>query len=154
MSATANLDLEEIGGADFVDPAVFNRNSAKIDPLGKCYVTSSGTTGDWRWRKWSDGTAECWVENKAFATQSFTRWGSSQLYFTGYLSFGAFPFAFASVPVCNVVFQSCDESERTSYVCKKTSTSSTQSPSFFLVDVGTVALGNPHFGIHVIGHVS
>lgn len=27
---------------------------------GSVYVVESGTDGDWTYRKWSDGTAECW----------------------------------------------------------------------------------------------
>ena len=37
-------------------------------------VVESGTSGIWTYRKWSDGTAECWGSNTT--TQSFAAWGN------------------------------------------------------------------------------
>ena len=37
-------------------------------------IVESGTSGNWHYRKWSDGTAECWMNKKA--TLTVTSWGS------------------------------------------------------------------------------
>lgn len=37
-------------------------------------IVESGTSGNWRYRKWSDGTAECWMNKKENLT--LTSWGS------------------------------------------------------------------------------
>ena len=67
--------IEEINGSDYIDPAVFNRNSEKVDKLGKKYVVGSGKSGEWEWEKWSDGTAVCRIRRKTFPSQAFGGWG-------------------------------------------------------------------------------
>lgn len=42
---------------------------------GVAYVTETGTSGNWTYRKWSDGTAECWGTFNRTAT-SWSAWGS------------------------------------------------------------------------------
>lgn len=39
------------------------------------YVVETGLSGNWRWRKWNDGTAECWGTFNRTAT-SWSGWGS------------------------------------------------------------------------------
>lgn len=148
---TANLDLEYVNGSDYIDPEAFNRNADKIDPLGKCYVVSSGKTGEWRWKKWSDGTAECWIDDKAFPSQELSAWGN--MYATQKMSFGAYPFAFKSRPFASIAINSCTNSTHCSFVAQQTTESTTQSPSFVLCDPNNTSIGNPHFGISAKGAV-
>ena len=42
---------------------------------GVAYIVENGITGDWYWRKWSDGTAEAWAIISQSVT-SWTQWGS------------------------------------------------------------------------------
>ena len=58
--ATANMGLEVINQSDNASPDPINANFAKLDKLGLDYVTSSGKSGIWRWRRWKSGVFECW----------------------------------------------------------------------------------------------
>ena len=44
-------------------------------------VVESGTSGGWHYRKWSDGTAECWGRH-SWTISSWTGWGST--YYSSY----------------------------------------------------------------------
>lgn len=149
--STEHLDLESINGADFVDNEAFNRNFDKIDPLGKCYVTEAGTSGEWSYKKYSDGTAECWIDDKAFADMTKSAWGS--MYRTPEVSFGAYPFSFSARPYAVVSFNNCTNSDHASYVTQHATASVTQSPPFALCDPNSGTVGAPHFGILVKGRV-
>ena len=58
-----------------------------------------GETDGWRWRKYSDGTAECWRRVKNAARDINTEFGDgSNMYYANCDEIG-FPFDFSSVPV-------------------------------------------------------
>ena len=65
------------------------------------FVVEQGTSGDWSYRKWNSGIAECWAR-KAVSTAVNTAWGN--LYVSGSLSSTniAFPFTFKAIPMINV----------------------------------------------------
>ena len=62
-----------------------------------------GETGIWRWRKYSDGTAECWGRAKNAARDISTQFGS--MYY-GNCDEVTFPFSFYSAPVVNATVES------------------------------------------------
>lgn len=64
---------------------------------------SEGVTDIWRWRKYSDGTAECWGRKKNAARDITTEFGS--LYY-GNCDEVTFPFSFFSAPVVNATVES------------------------------------------------
>lgn len=81
---------------------VYDGSEAKTveiaDGSETAHIVESGTDGIWTWRKYSDGTAECWgTLNVGNVTQdAFTAWGS---WYSATISEGvAFPFPFTSVP--------------------------------------------------------
>lgn len=47
----------------------------EIADLNTCYIVENGTSGLWKYRKWSDGTAECWMLSND-VTLSFSSWGT------------------------------------------------------------------------------
>lgn len=61
-------------------------------------IIDHGTTDGWYWRKYANGTAECWIRVTQTVDVS-TAWGS--LYY-GAAQVVQFPFTFAYVPVCNI----------------------------------------------------
>lgn len=63
----------------------------------KASIVESGTDGIWEYRKWSDGTAECWGKG-SFAV-SYSAWGS--LYSSGYGQWNYPSGLFVSEPICN-----------------------------------------------------
>lgn len=151
--ATTNLGMEIVPTSDFVSPEPFNRNFTKLDNLGVDYITSSGKTGEWWWRKWKSGRAECGIDTKNFGAQPMGAWHG--WYATSnYMSFGAFPFSFKSKPFCSIVFQGdTKNSGRSGFVFQRANSSSTRSPDFYLCDVVSTA-GDLVFGIYVAGSIS
>lgn len=149
--ATANLGLEIINDSDYVSPTPINNNMEKLDVLGVDYIVDEGTSGEWWYRKWNSGRAECGIDSKQFGQQSLTSAPEGTLYKTGSLSFGSYPFAFAARPYTSIVFEGdSTNSNRGSFVAQVHSTSTTLSPSFFVVDWSSGTM-NPMCGIYVCG---
>lgn len=64
---------------------------------GDVVVVETGTDGDWTYRKYSDGIAECWL-NVEHAASSWSSWGSG-LYYNGTFTTPAYPTnLFVSIP--------------------------------------------------------
>ena len=61
------------------------------------YIVETGKSGIWEYRKWSDGSAECWGMQTVTANVT-TAWGG--LYVSGPIAASdvAFPFTFSAVP--------------------------------------------------------
>lgn len=148
-----NMGLETINSSDYVSPTPINNNFQKLDALGVDYIVESGISGEWWYRKWKSGRAECGIDSKSFGDQNLTpdSVGKANMYRTFDLSFGAYPFSFAARPYVEISFEGdTHSSDRTSFTAKKNSTSTTMSPSFFVVDWsgGTMGL---IAGIYVMG---
>lgn len=60
----ANINFKTINSSDYVSPSVINSNFGLVDPLGKDYITSTGTSSaggaSWSYRIWKSGYCECW----------------------------------------------------------------------------------------------
>lgn len=148
--ATTNLGLERIEPSDYVSPETIDGNFQKIDVLGLDYITESGTKGEWWYRRWKNGRLECGIDDKNFGNVAHTiAWSS--FFLSAQLSFGAYPFAFASRPFATITFQSNTGSEHNSYISYVSSTSTTTSPKFVLVDPNSGTANEAHFGIYVCG---
>ena len=70
-----------------------------LQTLGYNYIVEQGASDGWSYRKWSDGTAECW--GYKLTTGSFTAWGqgySHDIAGENYPSglFSAIPYCFVS----------------------------------------------------------
>lgn len=149
--ATKNLGLDIINASDYVSPTPINNNMNKIDALGVDYIVEKGTSGEWWYRKWKSGRAECGIDSKQFGQQTLTAAPEGSLYITSDLSFGAYPFSFAARPYTAIIFEGDElNANRGSFVATKHSTSTTLSPTFFMVDWSS---GNtkPMCGIYVCG---
>ena len=148
--ATTNLGLESVDPSDYVSPTPFNTNFEKLDALGLDYVTASGKSGEWWYRKWKSGRMECGIDDKNFGDVSITQtWGG--MYVSDQLNFGAYPFAFTSRPFVTIAFQSSASAKHYGYVSYVSSTSTTTSPKFTLVEVHSGTENSAHFGIYVCG---
>lgn len=83
--------------------AGYTQVASAIDdtPVASDFIVEQGTSGDWIYRKWNSGIAECWAR-KAVNTAVQTAWGN--LYVSGALSATnlAFPFTFTAIPMINV----------------------------------------------------
>lgn len=148
MALTENLSMTVINSSDYVSPDPINNNFAILDKLGLDYVTETGTSGEWWYRKWKSGRAECGIDDKSFGDVAHTTpWGG--MYTSGSLTFGAYPFSFASTPHTVITFHGA--TGHYSYVGTGPGTSTTLSPSFYLIDPFSGTASNSHFGIYVCG---
>lgn len=73
-----------------------NLNTRASALEAKVYVVSSGTSGIWKWKKWSDGTAECYGQTSNASAAVTTGWGNIFVRDGGILSV-AYPFTFTSI---------------------------------------------------------
>ena len=147
---TNNLGLESVDPSDYVSPTPFNTNFEKLDALGLDYVTASGKSGEWWYRKWKSGRMECGIDDKNFGNVSIAQtWGG--MYVSDQLNFGAYPFAFASRPFVTITFQSSASARHYGFVSYVSETSTTTSPRFVLVEVSNATENSVHFGIYVCG---
>lgn len=145
-----NMGLVNIDPSDYVSPDTINENFNKLDVLGLDYIVESGYSGEWWYRKWKSGRAECGIDYKNFGNVAHTTpWKS--LFISAQLSFGAYPFAFASRPFTSISFESASNGEHDSYISYVTTDSTTTSPKFVLVDPNSKTANEAHFGIYVCG---
>lgn len=145
-----NMGLVSIDSSDYVSPTDINNNFEKLDALGLDYVTASGKSGEWWYRKWKSGRMECGIDDKNFGDVAHTTpWGG--MHISAQLNFGAYPFAFASRPFATITFQSSVGGEHMSYISYVSSTSTTTSPKFVIVDPNSRTAVSAHFGIYVCG---
>lgn len=70
MSSTSTLPVQNKVIKSYVDTEV----SAKMD-ASVVHIVETGTSGNWKYRKWSDGTSECWG-TFSWNITSWTAWGS------------------------------------------------------------------------------
>lgn len=145
-----NMGLVNIDPSDYVSPTDINNNFNKLDVLGLDYVVASGKSGEWWYRKWKSGRAECGIDDKNFGNVAHTiQW--SNVFISAELNFGAYPFSFASRPFVTITFNSNTGTEHRSYISYVSTTSTTTSPKFNLVDPHSNTANNAHFGIYVVG---
>lgn len=164
--ATTNLGLAIINSSDYVSPSPINSNMEKLDALGIDYVVEQGTSGDWWYRKWKSGRAECGVDKKDFGILTFhagTASGHESFYYTDkQLTFGAYPFTFASTPFAQVCYEgdlntAVGSDGKTPPIVMMNAKSSadtsamTTSPQFWLMEFVNYTDFQPSFGIYVCG---
>ena len=148
---TPNMSLALVPTSNFVTPEDFNRNFEKLDALGLDYVTEFGTSGEWWFRKWKSGRAECGIDYKEFGQKTLIPWGNTSLFGTELMSFGPYPFAFSARPFTIISFEN-DKllTGRACWVNHANSTSTSLSPNFSMIDASSGAT-SPCCGIYVSG---
>lgn len=155
MASTTNLGLDTINSSDYISPDVINKNFTKVDAVGKDYIVEQGTSGEWWYRKWKSGRAECGIDYKDFGNQNLHTGGGWSINWntTDSMTFGAYPFAFSKRPYTSIrfLYDSVLGSGRISFVMEGSTTSTTVSPSFYLVDASSGSC-HPFFGIFVTGY--
>ena len=67
---------------------------------------TQGITNDWHWRKYSDGTAECWTRKANAARDVNTPFAEGSNMYYANCDEVEFPFAFSSVPVVTATVES------------------------------------------------
>lgn len=146
------MGLDTINSSDYITPTPINQNFQKLDALGLDYITEQGKSGEWWYRKWKSGRAECGIDFKQFGETTLTqRQDYGNFWQTTVLSFGAYPFSFAARPYTSISFEGdANYSTRASFTVARHSTSTTMSPSFFIMDMSSEKM-KPMCGIYVTG---
>lgn len=153
MAVTENLKLELISPSDFVSPEPINNAIKALDSLGLDYIVEQGKSGEWWYRKWKSGHAECGINDKNFGRVDHkTQWGA--MYGTNsQQTFGAYPFAFSEKPFVTITFNGdgSGTSSHQSYIAAAHSQSTTVAPSFRTIDPYSGTYAELHCGIYVVG---
>ncbi|MBR4016931.1 MAG: hypothetical protein IKK11_03865 [Oscillospiraceae bacterium] len=106
------------------------------DASGIWYITEwqslsayeEGKSGDWTYRKWADGTAECWAKRKVTVAAT-SAWGSA--IYHGAVSALSFPFSFSEAPMCQITSEFGD-SAHSCFVVSNGAATTAQAPSVLL----------------------
>lgn len=150
---TKNLNLPQLDGSDYISIDPFNDAFSKLDKLGIDYVVESGKVGEWWYRKWSSGRAECGIDAKEFPRQEMSSYGGSkELFMTPATSIGAYPIQFKSKPTCivNFIEDKAFGAGRGAVVANQGNGTNTQGPKVFMIDP-TKAPAQIVFGVYVTG---
>ena len=159
MSTTSNMGLTLINSSDLVSPDPINSNFTAVDVLGKDYVTSSGTSGSWWYRKWKSGRAECGIDNRSFGSvsASIVYGNNTGLYCSKDLTFGSYPFTFASVPMVYIAPRTWSGISSVGYYLLHlvaAGSSVSTSPTWRILTNVSGTFSNLYAGIYVCGKVS
>lgn len=150
MASTTNLEIEKLNSADYVSVEPINSAFDKLDALGVDYVIESGTSGEWWYRKWKSGRAECGIDQRTFDKVTLTAWGS--LYISQNYTFGSFPLTFAAVPYVGIMFVKSSSGKAGGIIhVRATSATASKCPEFSVTDATNVDYGQPTFGCYVSG---
>lgn len=93
--------LDGSGWVYYRTPAELASDIGVVAPAD--YIVEKGTSGDWQYRKWNSGVAECWRDLSVSGKACSTAVGS--WYRTAPLSVGAYPFTFTAAPNLQMQFE-------------------------------------------------
>lgn len=148
MATTANLGIEKLTGASYVDYESFNTAYEILDKLGVAYITAKGTSSEWYYRQWSDGRYDLWLA-KSLSNQSMTqKWGN--FYYCNIASI-KFPVTFASKPHMTVTFSTT--SGNTAFAVPNTGLSTTGTGTIMLCNGESGKTATGILSIHVSGTI-
>ena len=134
-----NLETDQ-GSFKTITTEKFNAIESKIDSF------DVGSSGIWRYKKWSSGTVELWGSQNVSGAACNTSFGSS-LYRSEAISPSSFPFT-----VYDPILTSSFEGDGYGAFLWSTSTTTTTSPpSYYLVRTTSGTINNGKINFHVIG---
>ncbi|MEG2211758.1 MAG: hypothetical protein RRX88_04675 [Raoultibacter sp.] len=118
-----------------------------------CHVVEEGTTGMWNWRKWSNGTAECWGKYRCPENFYLSElWGS--LYSsTTFVTFPDYPIAFVDTPTSSIDYVDADPGYKgTGLVVRNISEITKTNPGWaWIVRPTQSTIGHPSFDVRAAG---
>ena len=122
---TTNLNLDIIQPSENVSLDKINSNAEKLDKLGLDYITQSGTTGIWMWRRWKSGRLECWGrasrQSLSPNLEGYSDQGYAQVTEAYPVTFTSAPYLFAAAradgnPKAHVAYVEHDKGQAQLYV--------------------------------------
>lgn len=157
MATTEKLGMRLIEGSDLVDPNVINDNFKIVDNIGTDYILESGNSGDWWYRKWASGRAECGVDHAAFANVvTATQLSGGAIYASRQLQFPAFPkeIGFIGDPLSIIEFKysSLNANQHIVWILNTAGTNTDRPPNFAIVATASnINLGTCYVGCYTLG---
>lgn len=150
---TNNLSLHIIDESEYIEPDPINENFKKVDAAFADYVVEQGIKGEWWYRKWNSGRAECGVDSKNFGTQECTAaWAAGWYRSTTNINFGAYPFTFLLKPLATVVLNDTDKDGYMGFVAATgRGSTTTNSPTYIMANPTSDKFTNCKFSIYVVG---
>ena len=120
--------------------------SISIPATPNAYVTATGTSGGWTYRKWSNGTCECWATVNYSANVNGS-WGSAN-----YIEVPAksLPFTFSAIPTVIVAPKYGDKTVFLGQASTNATKSTTPKYVFLRMTSATVSV---YFDFYVIGTI-
>ncbi|MBR2706246.1 MAG: hypothetical protein IKE74_03275 [Mogibacterium sp.] len=115
--------------------------------LKRPIVVESGTSGIWTYRKWSDGTAECWGRWNGNITQYFSFSAGGMTWYVYYTTIN-YPFTFVGrAPVRNYTARAGSAFSWTASNLSNT----TYSSNYYILAIGSQPTENFDLDIYAIG---
>lgn len=143
---------------DFIHPvgSLYKTKDATFDPSAtwggtwsskqEPYIVEQGASDIWTYRKWSDGTAECWG-NLTGSVSSWAQWGS--LYYSTRIANKAFPTnLFNAVPTVSATIQGASQDV---FLCTNGSADATQTSGFYLMRPANATATTYTIGLYARG---
>lgn len=143
------LQPEEEGYFVSEYPVIFKNGIFSQPGLAIPIIEEYGTSGIWTYRKWSDGTAECWgnYEYKFGINEPHTKWGENY-YITEPTPEITYPFTFIDTPVVQAaMFTSAGYG--TYWLVPRYKSTLTKTPTYF----ATRSTENAQSGDFIISYV-
>lgn len=141
--ATTITGATTVGGA-------LNTQSLKINNTEIDYIVSQGTSGDWIYRKWNSGVAECWCLHKDNNVSISTAWAN--LFESARMGGLTYPSGlFNSAPVCTVQVQNSPQGAILSLEITGNNASATATPYWAYTRANAKTGVNVTVGVHAVG---
>ena len=122
----------------------------KIAGIDVDYVVEQGTSGDWIYRKWSSGVAECWCLHTDTSVGISTAWGS--IFESARMGHISYPTGlFTDQPVCTVQVQNSPQGAVLSLEITAKGASAATTPYWAYARATAVTNMTITVGIHAIG---
>lgn len=129
---------------------VLTKNSSADGDAIWADIVETGTDGMWTYRKWSDGTAECW--GSITRTTAFTAWASPVYYGTTYALNEAYPTGlFVDTPTVIAAVSASNAADIWLGVDSTRPGDATQSPSYYALRINPGNNTTFTVSIHAIG---
>ena len=145
-SGSSNLSItpEQI---DVSSPGDVTINATSLrDTYGQFLSVAEGTSGNWSYRKWSNGDAELWGSYTVSGISCSASFGSA-MYRSNALTMPVFPFS-----VYNAKLTASYESDGYGAMLWATSTTTeTNPPSYYLIRIDNSTITSGKINFHVIG---
>lgn len=130
-------------------------SGSSVSGVGADYVVAQGGTGKWRWRKWSNGTAEMWAVFDTDTLAIDEAWGS--IYFGTWMRLAVnvrarqYPFSFTEEPTVTASYMGGSGDAWLISLFNANDDLKTSAPAYALARPNQGTISAPRIAYYVIG---